>query len=92
MKIKESEKRQISGPCQRTKKAMEYEDDGDTKGFEKGLRGIANQWKNQDHPDNSIVETSQNISRNLWRLVVTQTTVKDHQLKLMLKKLARSKL
>ena len=40
----------------------------------------------EDHPNNSIIENSQNTEKSpgdLRRLVVTQSPVKDHQLTLM---------
>ena len=49
------------------------------------IGGIKNERKNPDHPDNSIVEISQNIQKcpeDLRRLAVIQTLVKDHQLTL----------
>ena len=54
----------------------------------KGLRKEAGRFSNQktsgDHPDNSIVKISQNSAKSpgdLRRIIVTQTQVKDHQLR-----------
>ena len=59
----------------------------DLQRLRKKTGGIGNQ-KNQDHWDYSIVIINQNTQKNpgdLRRLAVTQTPVKDHQLKLVWK-------
>ena len=46
---------------------------------------IGNQWKTRDHPEQNIVEISKNTEKSpgdLRRPAITQTPVKDHQLKL----------
>ena len=56
------------------------------KGFEKETEGIRNQWNNQNHTGDSIVNIGQNNQKSpgdLSRLDVTQTLVNDHKLKLM---------
>ena len=66
MKIKGSEKIEILGPCQSTKKAVEREGGDDTSCSwcawngpqrigEKAV-GTGNQRKNQDHPDHKIID------------------------------------
>ena len=48
--------------------------------------GLRNQRTNRDHPNNSIVEIDQNTKKNprdLRRLTVTQTPVRNHQLTLV---------
>ena len=72
--------------CWRTEKVVEHESDSDTNsnlstwiGLQKLVKGserVGHQRMNQDHPDNSIVEISQNTEkspRELKRLAVTQT-------------------
>ena len=59
-----------------------------SKGLEKGTGINENQRKNRDHTNYSIVEIGQNTEKSpldLRRLVVIQTTVKDHQLRLVQK-------
>ena len=54
-----------------------------TKKFSKGLEI---RRASGDHPNNSIIDNSQNTEKSptyLMRLAVTQTTVKDHQLTLI---------
>ena len=53
------------------------------KGFVKGIR---NQKTSGRHPDYSIIKIGQNIEKSLGDLkifAVTETPVKDHQLKLV---------
>ena len=82
----------ILGPCQRTKKAVEYEGESksncslctlnDPQGLGEGIAGTGNQWENWDYPDYSIAEISENTeksARYLKKLVVTQTPLKDSQ-------------
>ena len=78
---------------------MEHESDGDTNciryshlsiGTETG--GLGNKRNSGDHPNNSIVEISQNTKKSpkdLRRLTVTQTPVKNHLLALVWKTLKR---
>ena len=50
------------------------------KGLVKGLEEMENQRTNRDHPDNSIVEISQNTEKSpgtLRRYAVTLTPVKE---------------
>ncbi len=57
-----------------------------TNGLLKGLENLEVKLMSGDHPNNSIVENGQNTekSHGEWRrLAVTQTPVKNHQLKLM---------
>ena len=54
-----------------------------TKGL---LKGVGNKRTNGDHPNYCIIEIGQNTEkspRDLKRLAVTQSLVKDHQLMLM---------
>ena len=94
-KKRKPKNRQILGPCQRTKKAMEHESDSHTncswcnwngpQRIEKGIQTIRNQRKNRDDSDYGIIEISQNTEKRpgyLGRLAVTQILVKDHQLTL----------
>ena len=57
----------------------------------KGLvEGLGNKRTSGDNPNYSNVEISQNTEKSpgeLRRLIITQTPVKDHQLKLMRKTL-----
>ena len=56
----------------------------------KGTGGLGGSRTSGDHPNYSIIEDGQNIEKSredLRRLAVTQTPVKDHQLKLMWKTL-----
>ena len=75
---------------------MKHEGDGDSncvlciwndpKTVKKKTREIGNQEENRNQPDNWIVEIGKNTEKShgdLRRLVVTQTPVKDHQLKLV---------
>ena len=72
---------------------MEHKDDGHTncnwhtwnssQRPGKGNGRVGNQRMNQDNPNYSIVEISQNTEKSsgdLGTLAVTQTPVKDHQL------------
>ena len=47
----------------------------------KGTGGLGGTRTSGDHLNNNIIENSGKSPRDLWRLV-TQTPVKDHQLKL----------
>ena len=60
-----------------------------------GTGGLGNKRTSGDHPNNSIVEISQNTKKdlgNLRRLAVTQTPVENHKLTLVRKKLLVSKI
>ena len=51
-----------------------------------GTGGLENKMTSGDHPNNCIIEISQNTEKDtgdLMRLAVTQTHLKDHQLMLM---------
>ena len=55
----------------------------ETKELLKGLEDLA---AGGDHPNNNIIENGQNTEKSsgdLRKLAVTQTPVKDHQLRLM---------
>ena len=57
-----------------------------TKGLLKGTGGLKNNRTSGDHPNYYIIEYGQNTEMSpgdLRRLAVTQTPVKDNQLKLM---------
>ena len=57
-----------------------------TKGLLKGTGGLESWRTSRDHPNDSIIENGQNTEKSsgdLRRLAVTQTPVKNHQLKLM---------
>ena len=84
---------QILRCCQRTKKSMEHEGDGDIscnwctwndpQRLCKKTREVGNQRTSGNHPNYSIVKISHNtetIPGNLRRLAITQTPVKDHLL------------
>ena len=52
----------------------------------KGSGGFGRWQPSGDHPNNSIIEDGQNSEkshRDLRRLAVTQSPVKDHQMSLM---------
>ena len=52
----------------------------------KGTGEVGNLWTSREHPNNSIVEDSQNTEnspRDQKRLAVTQPPVKDHRLTLV---------
>ena len=52
----------------------------------KGSGRVGYQWTFRDHPNYSIAKIGQNTEKSpggLRRLAVTQTPVKDHQLKLI---------
>ena len=56
----------------------------------KGTGGLGNRRTNGDHPNYNIIENGQNTEKShghLRRLAVTQTPVKNHQLKLIWKTL-----
>ena len=78
------------------KKIIEHEGDNYTNGYwyswyshqriVKGTGGLENKRTIRDHPNYNIVEIGQNTEKNprdLRRLVVTRTSVKDHQLTLI---------
>ena len=57
-----------------------------THGIGKITGRIGNKSTSTDHPDYWIIKISQNTEKNprdLWRLVVTQTLVRNHQLTLV---------
>ena len=54
--------------------------------YAKGTGGLGSLWTSGDHPNYYIIENGQNTEKspgNLRRLAVTQTPVKDHQLRLL---------
>ena len=96
VKLKDSEKRDISGPCKRAEEAMEHEGDGDTNygwciwnnrqriGKETGR--LRNMRSSRDQQDYSITKISQKIEKipgDMRKL--DQTPVKNHQLMLVWK-------
>ena len=93
--------RQILGPCRRAKITVEYESDDDNnyslctwncpKSLEK-TGGIGNQKKKGDHPDHSIGLDPEKGQGNLNKLAVTQSLVKDPQLKIGAKIIQRVKI
>ena len=57
----------------------------DPKGLVKGIWKLGNKT-GEDHPIYSIIKIGENIEKSrgdLWRLVITQTSVEDHQLTLV---------
>ena len=89
---KKAKRLTILGPCQKTRKAMQLQGDGDTnyswralnssKRLEKGSGRVGNQRSNRDRPVYSIVEIGQNTQKSpgdTRKLVVTQTPFKDSQ-------------
>ncbi len=79
-----------------TEKTMKHESNGDTncnrcaryshQRTGSGTRGLGNKRTRRDHPNFYIIENSENTEKSpgdLRRLAVTQTPVKNHQLKLM---------
>ena len=57
-----------------------------TKGLSKGPGGLGNKRTSEDHPNYYIIENGQNTEKSpgdLRRFTITQTPVKDYQLKLM---------
>ena len=58
---------QVIESCLWTKKAVEHKGDGGANGFQrlwKETEKVGNQWKNQDHPNNSITEIDQNTEKS----------------------------
>ena len=56
----------------------------------KGTRGLGSWRTSGDHPNDSIIESGQNIEKSpgdLRRVAVTQTPVKNHQVTMMWKTL-----
>ena len=54
--------------------------------IDKGTGDPGNKKTSGDHPNYHIIENGQNTEKSpgdLWRLAVTQTSVKDHQLTLI---------
>ena len=54
-----------------------------TKRFGTGSGGLENKRTSRDHPNYCIIKIGQNtekVPEDLWRLVVTQTPVRNHQL------------
>ena len=67
---------------------MEHEINGYNLMVSKRTEGLGNHRMSGEHSNYSIVEIGQNTEKipgDLGRLVVTQTPVKEHQLKLMRK-------
>ena len=93
----------VHGPCYKLKKkSVEHENDRDTncnwctwnshQRIYTGTEGFGNKRKSRDHPTNCIVEIGQNnekCPRDLRRLAVTQTPVRNHRLKLVWENLKR---
>ena len=89
----------VLGPFEGMEKNMELEGDNYTNGdwcvwhshqrIINGTGGLRNK-RSGDHPNYCIIENGQNTEKSpgdLWRLAVTQTPVKNYQLKLMWKTL-----
>ena len=83
---------------------MDHKSNGDTIGIlrvqysyqriGKRTGGLGNKRTSGDHSNYCVVEIGKNIKKSpvdLWRLALTQTPVKDHQLMLMWKNLKRVK-
>ena len=96
IKVKDCDKKDKNFDLARELKKYEHEGDNyyncgwcfrySNKRIIKGTGGLGNWQTSGDHPNYSIVENGQNteeIPGDLRRLAVTQTLVKDHQLKLM---------
>ena len=86
----------VLGPCQRAKKVLKHEGDGNInccwyarngpQRLRKETRRIENQKKNRDHPDYSIVEDGQNTEKSPGDpRRIAAIPVKDHQLTLVSK-------
>ena len=88
--------RQILGPCRRTKKAMEHEDDGRTNcnwctwnnppRINKGTRKLGNKRTSGDQQYYSIVKIDQSTEKShgeVRRFAFTQTTVRKYLLTLV---------
>ena len=90
----------VPGPCSgmKNKQTVEHESNDYTncnwfswycqQRMNKGTGGLGNKRTSRDHPNYCIIEISQNTKESpedLSRLAVTQTSVKDHHLKLMWK-------
>ena len=100
VRLKESEKRDKYQDFAGELKTMEHKIDGDTncnrcarhsdQRTGKGTGRIENHNMSGDHTNDSTVKIIQNTEKNpgdLWRLAVSQTRVKDHQLMLVWKTL-----
>ena len=82
---KKQKGRQILGPCQKIKISVEPEGEGDSncswcvwngpQSPRKRTWRTGIQRKNRDHPDYRLIEIGQKCSKDLRRLVVTQTPV-----------------
>ena len=86
------------------KKSVEHESKGDTnhnrraqyshKRIDKGFRGFGNKRTSGNHPNDSIIKIDQNAEKShgdLNWLAVTQTPVRNHQLRLVWKTIKRVK-
>ena len=100
IKLKESEKKDKYHNCARELKKKDHEGDDYTnrdryfwyshQRIIKGTKGLGNKKTCVDHLKYNIIENGQNTENspgNLRRLAVTQTPMKNHQLKLMWKSL-----
>ena len=94
IKLKEIEKK-VPRPCKGVEKTVEHESDVYTnynwyfwyshQRINKGTGGLGNRTSG-DHQNYCIIEIGQNTEKSpgdLGRFVVSQTTIKDHQLTLM---------
>ena len=88
-KIKENKKeRKILWSCQRAEKAVEHEGDIDTNCSWCPWNCLLKRRLGELEPEHSPVKTRENTSKSsgdLRKLAVTQTSVKNHQLKLVRK-------
>ena len=101
IKLKESEKKdKYHDLARELKKIMEHEGDNYTnrdwcfwyshQRIIQGTGGLGGRRTSADHPNYNIIENSKNTEKSpgdLRRFAVTQTPVKDHQLKVMWKTL-----
>ena len=99
IKLKKSEKKdKYLDLARELKKTMEHEGDNYTnlywcfwyshRRIIKGTEGIGGRRTSGEHPNYNIIGNGQNTEKSrgdLRRLAVTQTLVKNHQLKLMFK-------
>ena len=95
IKLKESVKKHLNLARELKKKSLKLENDNYTnrdwclwyshQRIIKKTGRLGGRWTSEDHPNYYIIEIGQNTKspRDLERLAVTQTPVKDHQLTLM---------
>ena len=96
VKVNKAKNSKVFESCHDSQKVMKHESDSDTnsrwrtrnsfQALGKESSSIGNQRKNKDHTHHTITEIGYNTeksSEDLRRLAVTQTPLKDHQLKLV---------